>query len=201
MRNLDECQAEVFRRSEKRINQRKQRRKHVLITCIPLVLCITALGTFALPNLDFFISPDRVKQEGIYTNYANGTGAEAENITVTITVGFVEVSGNGIFRGHADAEDVQGILHLIDKIVAGTDDVKESDKINDYQVTDSVTSEMTGIYNGTGGYRICVKIADGTTKEYLLKEEVLIDQETKEKFPMSEDTYGELMDALGIAHN
>ena len=47
MRDLNECQAEVFRRSEKRIKERKQHRKHILLACIPLVLCITLLATFS----------------------------------------------------------------------------------------------------------------------------------------------------------
>ena len=48
MRDLNECQAEVFRRSEKRIKERKQHRKHILLACIPLVLCITLFSAFFL---------------------------------------------------------------------------------------------------------------------------------------------------------
>ena len=48
MRELHECQAEVFRRSEKRIKARKQRRKHILLACIPLVICITLFSAFFL---------------------------------------------------------------------------------------------------------------------------------------------------------
>jgi hypothetical protein len=46
MRDLNECQAEVFRRSEERIKERKQRRKHIMLACIPLVLCITLFAAF-----------------------------------------------------------------------------------------------------------------------------------------------------------
>ena len=48
MRDLNECQVEVFRRSKKRINQRKQHRKCILLACIPLVLCITLFSAFFL---------------------------------------------------------------------------------------------------------------------------------------------------------
>ena len=47
MRDLNECQAEVFRRSEQRIKARKQRRKHILLACVPLVLCITLLAAYS----------------------------------------------------------------------------------------------------------------------------------------------------------
>lgn len=50
MRDLNECQAEVFRRSEQRIKERKQRRKHILLACVPLVLCMTLFAAFFSQN-------------------------------------------------------------------------------------------------------------------------------------------------------
>ena len=43
MRDLKECQAAVFRRSEIRIKARKKRRNRILMTCIPMVLGITVI--------------------------------------------------------------------------------------------------------------------------------------------------------------
>ena len=43
MRSLQECQAEVFRRSEKRIRTRRRAIRAVMV-CAPLVLCLTAFG-------------------------------------------------------------------------------------------------------------------------------------------------------------
>ena len=40
VRSLDECKAEVFRRSEKRIKERKRIRNRALALCIPLCLLI-----------------------------------------------------------------------------------------------------------------------------------------------------------------
>lgn len=50
MRSLDECRAEVFRRSEKRIEKRQKRRKMLLTCCVPLVLCVTLLAVCTLPD-------------------------------------------------------------------------------------------------------------------------------------------------------
>lgn len=44
MRSLDECKAEIFRRSEIKIKQRKKTRNRILAACIPLCLCI-GIGT------------------------------------------------------------------------------------------------------------------------------------------------------------
>ena len=46
MRNFEERKEEIFRRSEKRIEQRKRTVKRVVLTCVPLVLCLTAVSGY-----------------------------------------------------------------------------------------------------------------------------------------------------------
>lgn len=43
MRSLEECKAEIFRRSEITIKKRKQTRNRILAVCLPLCLCIGAV--------------------------------------------------------------------------------------------------------------------------------------------------------------
>ncbi len=50
MRSLQECQAEVFRRSEKRIRTRRRAIRAVMV-CVPLVLCLTAFSLLVRPGL------------------------------------------------------------------------------------------------------------------------------------------------------
>lgn len=49
MRELNECRAEVFCRSENRIKERRKRRNHVLAWCIPLCLLIALWSVTSLP--------------------------------------------------------------------------------------------------------------------------------------------------------
>lgn len=49
MRNLEDCRAEVFRRSEKRIKERKRKRNCALAWCIPLCLLLVAGGIYIRP--------------------------------------------------------------------------------------------------------------------------------------------------------
>ena len=49
MRDLNACKAEIFRRSENRIKERKKHRKRVLSLCIPLCLVVGSL--LMLPGL------------------------------------------------------------------------------------------------------------------------------------------------------
>ena len=51
MREINECTAEVFRRSEKRIKERKRNRNRILMCCIPLLICITVFSTAILPAM------------------------------------------------------------------------------------------------------------------------------------------------------
>lgn len=104
MRNLNECQAEVFRRSEKRIKKRKQHRKHILLACIPLVLCITLFSGF------FLRGPKRAASDVLDeihlpmcepNGYWDGYSA--------VSVSRIEVSGLDFSKTYTDTADVMRI--------------------------------------------------------------------------------------------
>ena len=50
MKELNEYKAEIFRRSEKRIQARKAARRRIIAACVPLCLCLVVIG-MALPRL------------------------------------------------------------------------------------------------------------------------------------------------------
>ena len=63
MKNLEDCKAEVFRRSEERIKERKRARKRVLVCCISLCLLLVAGGLYLRPL--FEPVDDMGKSEGM----------------------------------------------------------------------------------------------------------------------------------------
>lgn len=193
MRNLNECQAEVFRRSEKRIKARRQRRKNMILISIPLVLCVSAVSAFVLPTMIPVTPTDNPKQETVYTYLS---GAMGTDVIVGLSAVNVTVSGNGISHSYASATDVQGILSLLHRIgtVGGTDDGSESKE----SFTNAQSTAICQESNAVEGYKICVMWSDGSSTEYLLLESLLIDQSTQEKFRLGEDVCFELKDALGI---
>lgn len=193
MRNLNECQAEVFRRSEKRIKERKQRRKHILMACIPLVLCITIFGAFIMPNMGFINFSDKQAPE---SNYEQFSGAMGSDGVAGLFAGSVEVSSNGISHYYTSVEDVQGIMSLLNSIVA-VPETNDGDESSDLVTEDDASTDLKENYKDKG-YKILVKRSDGSSTEYLLVGSLLIDQNTQEEFHLSEDTYFELKDALGI---
>ena len=192
MRELHECQAEVFRRSEKRIKERRARRNHILMACIPLVLCLTIFGAFLFPQMDDLKQAPESSNEQF-------SGAMGTDEVGGLFAGSVEVSGNGVSSYYTSVENVQGIMRLINGIVA-VPETNDGDDLRDY-ITDKSTSTDKNENYQESCYKIVVKRSDGTSTEYLLVGSRLIDQNTQQEFPVSEDTMKDLKNALGIPLN
>ena len=192
MRELHECQAEVFRRSEKRIKERKQRRNHILMVCIPLILCVTIFGAFLFPQLDDFKQAPESSNEQF-------SGAMGKDEIGGLFTGSVEVSGNGVSSYYTSVENVQGIMRLINGVVA-VPETNDGDDLRDYITDESTSTDKNENYQESC-YKIVVKRSDKTSTEYLLVGSVLIDQTTHQEYPVSEDAMKDLKNALGIPLN
>lgn len=193
MRNFEERKAEVFRRSEKRIKERKQRRNHILMTCIPLVLCLAIFGAFLFPQLDDL---KRAPESNNEHYFSGAMGTEADG---GLFAGSVEVSGNGVSSYYTSVENVQGIMRLINGIVA-VPETNDGDDLRDYITDESTSTDKNENYQESC-YKIVVKRNDKTSTEYLLVGSVLIDQTTHQEYPVSEDAMKDLKNALGIPLN
>jgi len=102
MRTLENCKAEVFRRSEKRIKERKKTRNRVLTCCVSLCLLL-AVGGFSIRPLFHPVDesvttdgptriPDRVVGGTDVTLHSNVT--KYPSVTVTEGTGSAAVSKN-----------------------------------------------------------------------------------------------------------
>ena len=77
MRSFEERKEEIFRRSEAKIAQRKKNIKRVVATCVPLVLCVTALtGYLTLGgSMEKASAPETNRQDSAMMDaIANGSG-------------------------------------------------------------------------------------------------------------------------------
>ena len=193
MRTLQECQAEVFRRSEKRIKERKKRRKHLLMLCIPLVLCLTAVSGLLLSGFGLSKSTDEAIPEAFPEVSYDGS---ATYPAVNGFLGSVEVSGNGLSHLYISEEEVQGILALIDKVVS---------TMQVTTATGSIIAEFTEVGSTVmeedpkaNTYQILIRHGSGTVTEYSLSGTFLTDHTTQQTFPITEDTYAALKDLLEL---
>ncbi|MBQ8810593.1 MAG: hypothetical protein IJZ69_09725 [Bacteroidales bacterium] len=190
MRELHECQAEVFRRSEKRIKERRARRNHILMACIPLVLCLTIFGAFLFPQMDDLKQAPESGNE----QYFGAMGTDTMGGVIT---GSVEVSGNGISSFYSTEEDVLEIMQLINGIVAIPETESDGSDDRDYIADENHSTEQKENQKEKG-YTILLKRGDGSSTEYLLLGSLLIDQTTQQEYPVREDTMKDLKNALGI---
>lgn len=124
MRNLADCKAEVFRRSNERIKERKRKRNRVLACCIPLCLLLVAGGIYIRPLLqpaDELLGttnehriPDR-ELGGIAENSLPGT-ARYSSVEITDRTGDAEV-----FRKVTASDAVEELCRIVTESFAATD--------------------------------------------------------------------------------
>lgn len=101
MRDLNECQAEVFRRSEQRIKERIKRRKHILLACVPLVLCIALLAAFS-PWDTRTAAPEEPAVNGAPMDGPAGNWDGSFNLSVLR----IDVSGLDFSKTYTDTADI-----------------------------------------------------------------------------------------------
>ena len=75
MRELNECKAEVFRRSDNRIKERRRKFNRVLALCVPLCLILTIFSVTILPAMMPAGSDKAAGEEG----YMDGTKHEGND--------------------------------------------------------------------------------------------------------------------------
>ena len=98
MRNFEERKAEVFRRSEKRIKERKQRRNHLIMACLPLVLCITILGAFLFPG--------GTPEDPGFNGAAGGGLTEEKFESLSCPIAKITITGGNFSQTYREVEDL-----------------------------------------------------------------------------------------------
>ena len=190
MRNLEECQAEVFRRSEKRIKARKVRRTRILAVCVPLVLCVAGLallpriggnGLTHVPATEIagYLYSDTMAQECVAVLYADT----------------IAVSGNGISHVYSDAEKVSEIVTLL-HMGTQVSEIEEEDGMLTVTTRDDAVD--LGTESKAEGYRITIRRSVGAEIQYELHGTRLVNETTGEIFCLDEETCFALKEALGI---
>ena len=198
MRNFEERKAEVFRRSEKRIKERKARRKHILMACIPLVLCITILGAFLRPN----VTPDGVADPGDTRPAVDGMGSPIQSPSLTYPIAKITVSGNDFSISHTEVAD---LLLISDQLYSygtrapssngNTDSVVDEDDVPKDNGEDVSGSIMD---SANAAYTITMVTHEGVKTEYQLVGNTLTNLTTNQTYKLTQTQANELCTLLGI---
>lgn len=190
MRNLEECQAEVFRRSEKRIKARKARRTGILAACVPLVLCVA--GMAFLPQVGVKSPTDVPATEIAGYPYSDTMAQECVAVLYADTIA---VSGNGISHVYSDAEKVSEIVTLL-HMGTQVSEIEEEDGMLTVTTRDDAVDLETE--SKAEDYRITIRRSVGAEIQYELHGTLLVNETTGEIFCLDEETCFALKEALGI---
>lgn len=191
MKNIDERMEEISRRSERIIRTRKQTRKNLLITLIPVTLCVGVLCAFKLP--DAFGTRSSVSYSAVETP---STLEETK-----LASGKIEVSGPGVSHVYTEAKEVTQIRTLLD--ILSTPNVNNTTAdFNSIRAEGDDSNETFSTVMGDAcqenGYRIVITDPNGSKQAYLLAGQVLTDVTAGKSFTLHESDYFALKDALGI---
>lgn len=197
MRNFEERKAEVFRRSENRIKERKRNRNRILAMCIPICLVITVWSIMILPAM---MPANKSNSAGEGMDIMGGVdGTEVAFVRV-------EVMSTGTATQSAilkdDADKVAQIYRTVQSsFVNSSGGNKESG--NDKAEDDALTEEnkdysQSGTTNLSFGFRIIFTTENGVQTIYSLSGDKLINETTKQETILTEDQRFNLLNMLGL---
>lgn len=190
MRSFEERKAEIFRRSENRIKERRKNRNRALAVCIPLCLIITVWSVTVLPAM-------------LPVNNKN-SGALAE---CTGNISGASYSQNEYVRietRNSTAEDQTAILKNDPEEIAETYRLVQSmlnySEQNDNHRTEDHEQQTAGgnANKAASAYKIIFTATDGGQTCYMLNDHVLIESATKKETVLTEEQYVQLLQALGV---
>ena len=205
MRNFDERKAEIFRRSEIRIKERKRNRKRILALCIPLCLCIAILSVIYLP--DMMISSDK-NNSTEEMNMADGVENSSEFIYTSLEITSNATATSGTVTSDIEKVDIENLYNIIQSAFAVEDDsVQSSQEQNtETQKGESAAggenhsaSDQTQTLTKNIIYTITFSGENGLKTIYTLDGNLLTNTATKQEILLTDNQLLELQKAFGLA--
>lgn len=203
MRNFDERKAEIFRRSENRIKERKRNRNRILALCVPLCLCIAILSVIYLP--DMMISPDK-SNTAEDMNMAGGV----ENSSGFIYTSF-EITSTKVAKSDTDKQNIENIYNIIQSAFTDndySDDVEQetADKSEFPQEQkpstqkgesalkgdENFSTDLVEFFSKGVTYTLTFTADNGQKIVYTLCDNILTNETTNESVTVTEDQLKDL---------
>lgn len=196
MRELNECTAEVFRRSEKRIRERRRNRACVLAVCIPVCLVVAVWSAVVFPPV--ILAEKNSERVGVPGMAENAEGSLVRPYTA------VEIQGGGLFPEEhdgkvTDAAAAAEMFRAVDSLFADADNSVQDFSGNvpsDENTADRVQTESTDIWRG---YTITFTAEDGSQAVYRLRGNTLVKVSTGETVFLSDAQAAGLLAVLGLS--
>lgn len=218
MKEIREYTAEVFRRSEKRIKDRKRNRRRMLLLCIPFFLVMTAVSAMILPALIPARSAHDNAAELVLGSESKGnangtvvnadandnasegmTGEDAGSLAYTV----VEIRDVGLSLDHSEKVTDQAVVMslfgtiqaLFADIEGAGQSVSESAAENEDVAQDPTETDSAGKWKNN---TIIFTAEEGLQTVYRLRGNILSSDSTNEKAVLSDAQVAELLAVFGI---
>jgi len=197
MREINECTAEVFRRSENRIKERKRNRNRILAFCIPLCLIVTVWSIMILPAMMPASKSNNSAGEGMdIMGSVDGTDAAF----VRVEIMSIGTATQSTIQKDDATEVAQIYSTLQSSFVNSGGGNKESvnEEAEDDALTENKDYSQSGTTNLSSGFRIIFTTENGAQTIYSLSGDKLINETTKQETILTEDQRSNLMNMLGL---
>lgn len=201
MKNFEERKAEIFRRSEERIKERKAKRNHILVVCITFCFILTILSVTILPA----VLPTETDIDVSF----KGLNGAWESIDTFVSVNITGIDENGAqtetVTDSAKVNEIySAILNLYKASDAGTSLEGNHTQDSGAIKGDSYGSESSGTKNDGNSsvildivlkkeYRICFNTADGSEIQFVLRKNILCNTENDTRIRLSKKQIEELL--------
>ena len=222
MRNFEERKAEVFRRSENRIKERKRNRKRILTLCIPLCLIVMVWSAAILPAMhskgeandasmemvgglngqESTSGADNESNDSVYGDIASGIASSSAEESQTHKFVSVSVKGpeySGEITNDSGVTAVFHSIHDIWDVNGGYKDMIGESSQEDQADKDDEKVYSTDTTKNQNSYVITLTSIDGTERVYILCESVLYDVSFDREITLTNGQLNDLLVALELA--
>ena len=173
MRDLKECQAEVFRRSEQRIKARKKTHKRIFAVCVPLFLVLSLWSVIHVPGRS--VDDSAEVETGVIVDEANSIISDCYTVEIQ--------DSQQHYEKITDSSVVFKVNCTMDGFFSKTNE-------DDFSaITDTIRSL---------GYSITLTDSEGIRTIYHLTGNLLTNTETNESITLTDEELTKLKTDLGI---
>lgn len=198
MRNFEERKAEVFRRSENRIKERKRNRNRIMALCIPLCLILTVWSVMILPAM-LPAGKDAGAEQDMELNGSinDSDGAEAKHIYLSVEV---KDNDSDFYSEITDASGVTGVYEKVFLAFEDQDAGNDMSGVIQESTSDDESKESTNNSKDSHSYTITMNAADGSNRIYLLDNNILKDITFNKTTILNDEQLANLKLALGLTN-
>ena len=193
MMNFEERKAEIFRRSDERIKIRKQNRKKILLSCMSLVIFVSAISAVAVyPLTKERISEGSWGSDGLPQD--STFSVNEPSLAYPVTVELTDLD-SGECR---DIESCGRIIAVTDILFSVTEG---RDRLDNYGIyTETTDEELRKDTSNTVFYEITVTREPPESEKkintFILNGNILIDKNTGQEYLLTDDDLAELLLAI-----